>query len=114
MSAVRIRRAGPDDGPAVASLMDLLEAVAHGTVAPGLKARFMQLLALDHHRVWVAGDEGGVLGLVTASMRPTLYHSGRSVLIDKLVVDPKARGGGVVRRLIETVVHGHCSTEPPR
>ena len=104
MSAVRIRRARPEDAAAVAALMEQLEAAIHGAVAPGLKARFMRMLTLDHHALWMAEDGDRVVGLVTASLRPTLYHSGPSVLIDELVVDANARGRGVGRALLEAVV----------
>jgi len=101
---MRVRRARPEDEAAVAALMEQLESTVHSVVAPGLKARFVQMLTLDHHAVWVAEDEGRVVGLVTASLRPTLYHSGPSALIDELVVDANARGQGVGRALIEAVV----------
>jgi ribosomal protein S18 acetylase RimI-like enzyme len=104
VSAVRIRRARPEDDASIAELMEQLEAVAHGTVGPGLKARFTQILALDHHGLWVAETEEGVAGLVTASLRPTVYHSGPSVLIDELVVDARMRGRGVGRALVEAAV----------
>lgn len=101
---MRIRRATSEDEVAVAGLMEQLEATTHGSVAPGLKARFRHLLTLDHHALWVAEDAGRVVGLVTASLRPTLYHSSPSALIDELVVDANARGRGVGRALIEAVV----------
>jgi len=101
---MRIRRATPEDEAAVAGLMEQLGAAVHGGVAARLKARFAQMLTLDRHALWVAEEEGQVLGLVTASVRPTLYHSGPSVLIDELVVDASARGQGVGRALIAGVV----------
>jgi len=91
---MRICRARPEDEAAVAALMEQLAATVHGAVAPGLKARFMHMLTLDHHALWVAEEQGQVVGLVTASLRPTLYHSGPSALIDELVVDTSARGRG--------------------
>lgn len=113
---MRIRRARPEDEPAIVALMEQLGAADGGTVGPGLKARFTQLLALNHHALWVAETEAAVVGLVTASLRPTLYHSGPSALIDELVVDARTRGRGVGRGLIEAVVtwaseHGASEVE---
>lgn len=101
---MRIRRARREDGAAVAALMQQLVAATRRAAAPGLKARFEQMLTLRDYGVWVAEDDGQVVGLVTANVRSTLQHCGPSALIDELVVDAGARGRGVGRALIEAVV----------
>ena len=99
-----IRRARPDDEAAVAALILQLGASAHGTAPLDLVACYNDMLTLDQHALWVADTKAGVVGLITASLRPTLYHSGPSVLIDELVVDAAARGQGVGRALVQAVV----------
>jgi ribosomal protein S18 acetylase RimI-like enzyme len=104
MSSLRIRRARPQDEAAVAALMEQLAAAARGTTASELKDRFLQMLSVNHCALWVAETDDGVVGLVSAHLRPTLHHSGPSGLIDELIVDSRARGQGVGRALVEAVV----------
>jgi len=84
--------------------MEQLGATARGAAAPELTDRFLQMLSLNHCALWVAETDHGVVGLVTANLRPTLYHSGPSGLIDELIVDSRARGQGVGRALVEAVI----------
>ena len=101
---MEIRRARPQDEAAVAALMEQLGAAARGSIALGLKDRFLRMLSVSHCALWVAETDDGVVGLVSANLRPTLYHSGRSALIEELIVDPEARDQGVGRALVEAVV----------
>lgn len=101
---MRIRRAEPQDEAVIAALMEQLETAGHSVVAPELKARFLQMLLMNHCALWVAEMDDRVVGLVSASLRPTLYHSGPSVLIDELIVDARVRRQGVGQALVEAVV----------
>lgn len=111
---MNVRRARAEDARYAAGLMQQLEGSAHGEVAAGLENRFQEMLDLEHHALWVAEHQGRIVGLITANLRPTLWHAGPSALIDELVVDETARGLGVGRALIEVVVdwaRSHSASE---
>lgn len=101
---MEIRLAQPQDAPAVVRLMKQLEAFAHGEVGPGLEGRFKYMLTLTHCHVCVAEDDEQVIALISASVRPTLWHPGPVAMIDELIVDHNAQGQGVGRALIDAVV----------
>jgi ribosomal protein S18 acetylase RimI-like enzyme len=101
---MQIRPARPEDAPHVVRLLRQLEPFAHGQAGPGVEGRFKYMLTLSHYCVCVAVDDEAVIGLITASVRPTLWHPGPVALIDELVVDQNARRHGVGRALIDAVV----------
>lgn len=102
---MRIRPARAEDTPHVVRLMKQLEAFIHGQVGPGVEGRFKYILTLTNFNVCVAEEDGQVIGLITASLRPTLWHPGPVALIDALIVDETARGRGVGKALIDTIVN---------
>jgi PhnO protein len=99
-----IRPAQAQDTPGAVRLMSQLEAFAHGEAGRGMEGRFKYMLTLTHFNVSVAEEDDQVIGLITASLRPTLWHAGPVVLIDELVVDQTARGQGVGKALIDSIV----------
>lgn len=101
---MEIRPARAVDTPDVVRLMKQLEAFAHGQVGPGVEGRFKFMLTLSNFNVCVAQEDDQVIGLITASLRPTLWHAGPVALIDELIVDQTARGRGVGRALIDAIV----------
>lgn len=101
---MRIRPARAQDAPHVVRLMRQLEAFTHGKVGPGVEGRFKFMLTLTHYNVCVAEEDNQVIGLITASVRPTLWHAGPVALIDELIVDEAARGRGVGKALIDAIV----------
>lgn len=101
---MEIRPAKAADTPDVVRLMKQLEGFAHGEVGPGVEGRFKFMLTLSNFNVCVAQDDDQVIGLITASLRPTLWHAGPVALIDELIVDQTARGQGVGKALIDAIV----------
>lgn len=101
---MEIRQAKAADTPDVARLMKQLETFAHGEVGPGVEGRFKFMLTLSNFNVCVAEEDEQVIGLITASLRPTLWHAGPVALIDELIVDQTARGQGVGKALIDAIV----------
>lgn len=101
---MQIRLARPEDTPHVARLLRQLEASGHGQAGPGVEGRFKYMLTLSHYYVCVAAEDATVIGLVTASVRPTLWHPGPVARIDELVVDPAAQSQGVGKALIDAIV----------
>ena len=101
---MEIRQAKAEDTADVVRLMKQLEEFAHGKVGLGVEGRFKFMLTLSNFNVWVAEDDDQVIGLITASLRPTLWHAGPVALIDELIVDHAARGQGVGKALIDAIV----------
>ncbi|MFQ5342323.1 MAG: hypothetical protein ACE5F6_12325, partial [Anaerolineae bacterium] len=73
---MEVRQAKAEDTADVVRLMKQLEAFAHGTVGLGVEGRFKFMLTLSNFNVCVAEDDDQVIGLITASLRPTLWHAG--------------------------------------
>jgi len=102
---VKIRTATPADAPAVVSLMAQLAKHTRGHIDAGVDNRFCDMLELPPYAILVAEDgRGQVIGLLTASKRWTLWHSGPCTLIEELVVDESARRQGVGRGLIQAAL----------
>ena len=98
---VRIRSATPDDASAAARLMAQLAEHTRGRIDPGVEDRLRAMIELPQYAIFVAEDEEGqVLGLLSASQRWTLWHTGPCALIEELVVDEGARRQGIGRSLI--------------
>ncbi len=58
-------------------------------------------ISCPHSYVLLAEEEGQVIGLLSYSVRPNLYHAGDACLIDQLIVQEGARGRGVGGALVE-------------
>jgi ribosomal protein S18 acetylase RimI-like enzyme len=102
---MRIRPATADDAPAAVGLMTQLNEFAHGQVDAGVEDRFRAMLNLPQYAIFVAQDERGqIVGLLTASHRWTLWHTGPCATIEELVVDEAARGQGAGRSLIQAAI----------
>jgi ribosomal protein S18 acetylase RimI-like enzyme len=52
----------------------------------------------------VADESGGILGLLTYTIRPNLYHAAQTCLIEELVVRDAARGRGVGGALLQELL----------
>jgi ribosomal protein S18 acetylase RimI-like enzyme len=105
MDQTKIRPATADDAPAAVGLMAQLNEFGHGQVDAGVEDRFRAMLNLPQHAIFVAQDDRGqIVGLLTASQRWTLWHTGPCALIEELVVDKGVRGQGVGRALIQAAI----------
>lgn len=98
--AIIIREARPADAPVIADLVRALEEVVEGSGEPEesspITAEYVQAyLANPESYILVAEDRGQVVGLLSYSIRPNLFHAADSALIEELVVDSRARGRGV-------------------
>ena len=102
---VKIRPAVAGDARFAANLMAQLAQVGHGQVDSGVEDRFRAMLRLPQYAMFVAEDEAaGVVGLLSASQRWTLWHAGPCALIEELVVDERARRQGIGRALIQATL----------
>jgi len=105
--SIRVRRAKPDDLPALTSLLgELLAAVTQkkGLDSLGFAANLDSLLGSQGHRLLVAEHEGRIAGFLNLSIRRTCLHSGPSGLIDEVVVGKAYRRTGVAGTLLEAAI----------
>jgi ribosomal protein S18 acetylase RimI-like enzyme len=100
-----VRPAIPSDAPAAGGLMAQLAEHTRGRIDSGVQDRFRAMIELPQYAIFVAEDEvGQVIGLLSASQRWTLWHTGPCALIEELVVDERARRQGVGRALIQAAL----------
>lgn len=122
-----VRRARPDDVPALGRLGALLVAVHHGFdpdrfIAPGPQTErgyggFLRgELARDGALVLVAEVEGQVVGYAYASLEGSDWMAlrGPAGVLQDLVVDPATRRQGIGRRLLEAAVEALVAMGAPR
>ncbi len=76
-------------------------ASANGEVSP-LTADYVRIfMASRGCGLLLAEQDGAVIGLLSYSLHPSLYHAGPSGYIEELVVDARHRGRGVGTGLIK-------------
>jgi ribosomal protein S18 acetylase RimI-like enzyme len=98
--SVRIRDAEPRDAEVVAALIVEL-AAGSGERSPVTPAYAEAYLASPTSKALVAEAGGQVVGLLTYSVRPDLYHAAPTGLIEELVVTKSMRGRGVGSALVD-------------
>jgi ribosomal protein S18 acetylase RimI-like enzyme len=89
-----LRDATPDDAPPIAELIQDL-AQATGETSPITPAYITKYLAFPGCHILLAEEHGNIVGLLSYSIRPNLYHSGDTALIEELIVRSAWRGQGV-------------------
>jgi GNAT superfamily N-acetyltransferase len=107
---ILIRKAEPQDTPAIAELVRSLSLFAHITAetAQATQARVARHLALcladDSHAVFVAQDPGGqVVGYGAVHWLPYLILTGPEGYVSELFVRAAHRGQGVGGRILEAI-----------
>lgn len=102
-SALLIRLANDADAEAIIVLVGQL-AGSFGETSPLTIEYVHDYLRRPGCMVLVAERAGQVLGLLSLTMRPNLYHAADCCLIEEFVVDERARGQGIGSALIEEVL----------
>ncbi len=109
---MRIRKAAPEDAPAVVALVQEM-AAAEGEPSPLGEEYARSYLAGQDRGALLAIEDGQAVGLLSYSVRPDLYHAGGSALIELLEVCAPYRGQGVgtalVRALLERLEEMGCA-----
>jgi ribosomal protein S18 acetylase RimI-like enzyme len=103
-SEIRIRRAGPDDAPAIARLLHDFN-TEFGEPTPGVTALTeyaRRLLAEGEMTVLLAGD--GPEGISLIRFRPSVWTGATEAHLQELYVVPRLRGGGIGRALLEAAM----------
>jgi ribosomal protein S18 acetylase RimI-like enzyme len=103
MKMIPIREAQPSDAAAIAALIHEL-AESSGETSPITAEYARHYLAQPGSRALLAVQQEGVIGLLSYSIRPNLYHAANSAQIEELVVASAWRGKGVGGALLEALL----------
>jgi ribosomal protein S18 acetylase RimI-like enzyme len=101
---VVVRRAGPEDAPEVARLLHDFntEFDEPSPGVPYMTDRTRELMANGEVTILLAGD--GPDGISVLRLRPGLWSDGAEAYLQELYVDPKLRGQGLGRALMEATI----------
>jgi ribosomal protein S18 acetylase RimI-like enzyme len=94
-----IRDATVGDARVIVELVKEL-ARSMGEESPLIEPYVQIYLDSTSNSILLAMAEDGIIGLLSYSLRPNLYHSGNICLIEELIVGEKARGRGIGARLL--------------
>ncbi len=96
---ILIRAPQPPDIPAIVRLISELASTAGETspITPDYVSRYLTSPA---SQLLLAEVDGEVVGLLSYSIRPNLYHAGDCCLIEELIVSQGRRGQGIGRALL--------------
>ena len=100
---IKIRKAIREDIPAIVRLIREL-AEAGGETSLIHEAFVEEYLASPYSNVLIAEDESGIVGLLSYSVRPNLYHAGQCCMVEELVVSGDKRSHGIGGELLESVL----------
>jgi len=100
---VIIRSAQPEDAFVIVRLIAEL-AERDGEHSPVCEDLVNTYLSRKENAILLAEQRGQVVGLVSFSVRPNLYHGANSCLIEELIVTGEARGRGVGSALVNEVI----------
>lgn len=99
---ITIRTAVESDSASISRL--ITELAENGGETSPLTAQYAaQYLASPGSYVLLAEKEQQVVGLLSYSIRPNLYHAGDSCLIEEFVVRQSARSQGIGGQLLEAL-----------
>lgn len=103
VQGICVREARPADAASIVSLVQEL-ASRLGEQSPLSEAYVLEYLSLPGNYILLAQDAGRVIGLLSYSMRPNLYHAGYSCLVEELVVQASQRNRGVGSVLLRYLI----------
>jgi ribosomal protein S18 acetylase RimI-like enzyme len=106
-----IREAGAHDAPAIVQLIgELASGDDHSPIAEAYVHRY---LSSSRGEILLAELEGRVVGLLSYSVRPDLYHAADACLIEELVVHHGVRrqgvGGALLTELLSQLAALGCA-----
>ena len=100
---ITVAKADSSSASAIARLMKQLvfETSGGSPVATGYVRKYLRTSGCH---VLLARQSGEVLGMISFSLRPGLYHAARSCVIEDLIVDRGWRNKGIGSRLLAEVI----------
>jgi ribosomal protein S18 acetylase RimI-like enzyme len=101
--SLTIREAQIKDSSAIVQLIRELAATA-GDASPITEAYVAKYLSSATGAILLAEMQQEVVGLLSYSLRPDLYHAAATCLIEELIVLEVKRGKGVGSQLLEELV----------
>jgi ribosomal protein S18 acetylase RimI-like enzyme len=102
-ASVSIRPARKSDAAAIAQLVAQLATFLQESSAVS-EEYVLRYLESGEAGVLVAAAEGEVIGVLSYTLRPSLYHAATSCMIEELVVSEGYRRTGIGSRLLNTIV----------
>jgi len=96
---IHIREAQPADAAEAARLIQVL-AETGGSQSQVSTEYVLEYLTLPGSGILIAQNGEKVAGLLSYSIRPSLYHAGNGCLIEELVVEAESRSQGVGAALL--------------
>jgi ribosomal protein S18 acetylase RimI-like enzyme len=109
---VILRDAQTADTAAIVQLIRELAATL-GETSPVTEAYVARYLSSPGSTMLLAETQGQIVGLLSYSLRPDLYHAGSSCLIEELVVQKAARrqgvGGILLAELLSRLARMDCA-----
>ena len=101
---ITIRPAHSEDHPAIADLISELAASSEETtpITPEFVRHFLEFPGSG---VLVAEEDQQVVGMLSYSLRPNLFHAGNSCTIEELIVTQAYRSRGIGGSLLERLLH---------
>ncbi len=100
---IMIRAATPQDAASVVRLVKEL-AENEGETCDLDEAFVHRYLAFPGSAILLAQDGESIIGLLSYSIRPNLYHAGEGCLIEELVVHSGERGRGIGGMLVDALL----------
>ncbi|RPI79960.1 MAG: GNAT family N-acetyltransferase [Desulfobacteraceae bacterium] len=90
----------------VDAIVDLVRehAAGAGETSPVCAAYIANYLQSPQNRILLAEMNKRILGLLSYSIRPDLYHAADSCLIEELIVEKSAREQGIAGALMEELI----------
>lgn len=102
-SPILIREGTPVDEEVVAQLIAEL-ADSFGETASPTAGYVDTYLSFPGSHIFLAEQDGQVVGMLSFSIRPNLYHAESCCMVDEVVVAEKARGKGVGKALVQRLL----------
>jgi|WetSurMetagenome_2_1015567.scaffolds.fasta_scaffold15539_4 ribosomal protein S18 acetylase RimI-like enzyme len=103
MAAVHLREATLVDASAIVRLIGEHAALS-GEQTPITEAYVATYLASPTGKILLAEVQNRVVGLLSYSIRPDLFHAGPSCFLEELIVEEVARGEGVGSALVSDLL----------
>ena len=96
-----VRQAIPEDAPSIALLVRELAGDDPCAVSAAYARAYVDS---PWSFVLLDGDAEDVVGLLSFSVRPNLYHAGDAYLIEELIITGRKRGMGIGSALVEELI----------